>query len=172
MFFPSFLILLSCFFFFKQKTAYEMRISDWSSDVCSSDLPMSRALAREAATAEDRLRRDPELAAIFFKPDGTLLDEGENFRQVNLAAAIGQIRQKGGGALYVGPFAATLSDAAQSIGAPLTTEALRETVPSFRETLQVPVGNHLLHVAPPPATGGVVEEIGRGSCRASGGQHV
>src|SRR3546814_3831004 len=32
-------LLLLCFFFFKQKTAYEMRISDWSSDVCSSDLP-------------------------------------------------------------------------------------------------------------------------------------
>src|SRR3546814_8885119 len=30
--------LLCFFFFFKQKTAYEMRISDWSSDVCSSDL--------------------------------------------------------------------------------------------------------------------------------------
>src|SRR3546814_5480761 len=29
---------LGCVFFFKQKTAYEMRISDWSSDVCSSDL--------------------------------------------------------------------------------------------------------------------------------------
>src|SRR3546814_2549153 len=29
------------FFFFKQKTAYEMRISDWSSDVCSSDLHMA-----------------------------------------------------------------------------------------------------------------------------------
>src|SRR3546814_5038410 len=29
------------FFFFKQKTAYEMRISDWSSDVCSSDLSMN-----------------------------------------------------------------------------------------------------------------------------------
>src|SRR3546814_6305688 len=29
------------FFFFKQKTAYEMRISDWSSDVCSSDLPLA-----------------------------------------------------------------------------------------------------------------------------------
>src|SRR3546814_19671079 len=29
---------MSCVFFFKQKTAYEMRISDWSSDVCSSDL--------------------------------------------------------------------------------------------------------------------------------------
>src|SRR3546814_4576125 len=31
-------LLGSCVFFFKQKTAYEMRISDWSSDVCSSDL--------------------------------------------------------------------------------------------------------------------------------------
>src|SRR3546814_6198606 len=30
--------LFLVFFFFKQKTAYEMRISDWSSDVCSSDL--------------------------------------------------------------------------------------------------------------------------------------
>src|SRR3546814_9196003 len=30
--------LVLSFFFFKQKTAYEMRISDWSSDVCSSDL--------------------------------------------------------------------------------------------------------------------------------------
>src|SRR3546814_5502364 len=39
----SFLFFVSCvlyvlFFFFKQKAAYEMRISDWSSDVCSSDL--------------------------------------------------------------------------------------------------------------------------------------
>src|SRR3546814_6026154 len=32
------MFFMSCFFFFKQKTAYEMRISDWSSDVCSSDL--------------------------------------------------------------------------------------------------------------------------------------
>src|SRR3546814_2723785 len=32
------LSMFRLFFFFKQKTAYEMRISDWSSDVCSSDL--------------------------------------------------------------------------------------------------------------------------------------
>src|SRR3546814_2671125 len=32
------------FFFFKQKTAYEMRISDWSSDVCSSDLITTMAI--------------------------------------------------------------------------------------------------------------------------------
>src|SRR3546814_2125661 len=42
------------FFFFKQKTAYEMRISDWSSDVCSSDLESAAAAlaARHATDAE------------------------------------------------------------------------------------------------------------------------
>src|SRR3546814_2947260 len=36
------LVDIFCFFFFMQKTAYEMRISDWSSDVCSSDLTAHR----------------------------------------------------------------------------------------------------------------------------------
>src|SRR3546814_2179340 len=38
------MLFLFCFFFFKQKTAYEMRISDWSSDVCSSDLGQVKKL--------------------------------------------------------------------------------------------------------------------------------
>src|SRR3546814_8686033 len=42
------------FFFFKQKTAYEMRISDWSSDVCSSDL--CYFFARAALRRSDRCR--------------------------------------------------------------------------------------------------------------------
>src|SRR3546814_3931927 len=46
-------MLFSFFFFFKQKTAYEMRISDWSSDVCSSDLasPRPAISARPTATS-------------------------------------------------------------------------------------------------------------------------
>src|SRR3546814_1046786 len=40
--------LSSFFFFFKQKTAYEMRISDWSSDVCSSDLRLAAGSLRSA----------------------------------------------------------------------------------------------------------------------------
>src|SRR3546814_14091913 len=44
-------------FFFKQKTAYEMRISDWSSDVCSSDLQHRAAAGSEASPeAHSRLR--------------------------------------------------------------------------------------------------------------------
>src|SRR3546814_2819328 len=37
---------MTCVFFFKQKTAYELRISDWSSDVCSSDLHRDHHLDR------------------------------------------------------------------------------------------------------------------------------
>src|SRR3546814_2091973 len=42
-----------CFFFFKQKTAYEMRISDWSSDVCSSDLRTAAYAGRSRRPRRD-----------------------------------------------------------------------------------------------------------------------
>src|SRR3546814_12910588 len=43
-------MVVCLFFFFKQKTAYEMRISDWSSDVCSSDLSSPWYLPHADAT--------------------------------------------------------------------------------------------------------------------------
>src|SRR3546814_4544451 len=56
------LILRVCLFvfFFKQKTAYEMRISDWSSDVCSSDLAAIEALMAHG-TAEQQAKWLPRL---------------------------------------------------------------------------------------------------------------
>src|SRR3546814_2916474 len=44
-------------FVFKQKTAYEMRISDWSSDVCSSDLPAFHGGRNRASRRSCRARR-------------------------------------------------------------------------------------------------------------------
>src|SRR3546814_998099 len=55
------------FFFFKQKTAYEMRISDWSSDVCSSDLAGDTV----ATTGQHRVDRGdipPELRQMLNAP--------------------------------------------------------------------------------------------------------
>src|SRR3546814_766930 len=64
-------LLVSCcrfciFFFFKQKTAYEMRISDWSSDVCSSDLCSRSAHARTDAPGrlKQRNRGDKTMKTI------------------------------------------------------------------------------------------------------------
>src|SRR3546814_1664813 len=54
---------ICCVYFFKQKTAYEMRISDWSSDVCSSDLPPGGNDRIVGAAAHDlQIGREPENA--------------------------------------------------------------------------------------------------------------
>src|SRR3546814_12725933 len=66
-------------FFFKQKTAYEMRISDWSSDVCSSDLPGKRHF-----TAERRIERGEQLAALLAQFLGDF-DPRDLLRQPRLA---------------------------------------------------------------------------------------
>src|SRR3546814_2576903 len=50
-----------CYYFFKQKTAYEMRISDWSSDVCSSDLPALIASLKLYPDAEALRRAAPAI---------------------------------------------------------------------------------------------------------------
>src|SRR3546814_5485270 len=60
--------LLWSFFFFKQKTAYEMRISDWSSDVCSSDLVGSRA----APCGVSFTRRAPRSSKVTFSAASSL----------------------------------------------------------------------------------------------------
>src|SRR3546814_16427609 len=57
-------VMYGCVFFFKQKTAYEMRISDWSSDVCSSDLPHPLLARAEAIAAAAEMLRELDDAAL------------------------------------------------------------------------------------------------------------
>src|SRR3546814_2950831 len=58
------------FFFFKQKTAYEVRISDWSSDVCSSDLADVALREPDAADHDDHGRRERDGALDHRHDDG------------------------------------------------------------------------------------------------------
>src|SRR3546814_4803308 len=61
------MMFLSWVFFFKQKTAYDMRISDWSSDVCSSDLwPGEDRMRRLAETGINPNSYDPGQVVAFF----------------------------------------------------------------------------------------------------------
>src|SRR3546814_7619340 len=66
---------LILFFFFKQKTAYEMRISDWSSDVCSSDpAPTNKARRSSPGTLLAVVSPDdPRLAIVMQIPEHLLL---------------------------------------------------------------------------------------------------
>src|SRR3546814_18319784 len=70
-----------CFFFFKQKTAYEMRISDWSSDVCSSDLPRAGG-QRPAQRRGLEGRAGERLAAAAEQPGGAVMGDHRLLRLV------------------------------------------------------------------------------------------
>src|SRR3546814_2517212 len=84
-------VWLCCVFFFKQKTAYEMRISDWSSDVCSSDL-LAPGLAANAIMAFSHLG---ELDAAYRVATGLFEGRGP---------VVQQARGKGIRDLYSGEF--------------------------------------------------------------------
>src|SRR3546814_13960578 len=79
------------FFFFKQKTAYEMRISDWSSDVCSSDLKVLWCRTRPDLFA-------PALAQAGLPPDRVIYVEAGDDKTV-LACVEEGLRHGGLGAV-------------------------------------------------------------------------
>src|SRR3546814_7588755 len=86
------------FFFFKQKTAYELRISDWSSDVCSSDLFLvrqisltadGREIVRAAMIAKPQLslgraaESDIHLPDLALEPDHARIEQDRKSTRLN-----------------------------------------------------------------------------------------
>src|SRR3546814_10005578 len=81
-------VVFIVFFFFKQKTAYEMRISDWSSDVCSSDLRLPRWRRRKIEPSK-HLRQIAHRASLLAQLDEVAL-VGRPGEQVHLRDGLGQ----------------------------------------------------------------------------------
>lgn len=126
---------------------------------------ISRALSKQIAEAEDRVRAEPELRAAFTRADGALKVEGETLIQVELAAALSQIRSRGVGDYYGGQAGRSFATAARTAGGKLTIDDLRNYRPSWRQTRRQDVGNLTLHTALPPPRGGnvlfdLVEQLG------------
>ncbi|WP_162917036.1 gamma-glutamyltransferase [Dongia deserti] len=115
----------------------------------------SRALARDVALAERKLRADPQMAGLFTRADGSMLGEGDNLRQPELAGVLGQIRAKGPNELYGGVLGQQLAASAQAIGAPLTIEDLRGVQAKFYKPLAIKWGDQQVFLPQPPAAGGV-----------------
>src|SRR3546814_1732569 len=82
------------FFFFKQKTAYEMRISDWSSDVCSSDLMagMAKSLERDPQVELVLRNRTRELGLEIGMGRGRGMNSGDLGRELARDLGIGMGR--------------------------------------------------------------------------------
>jgi gamma-glutamyltranspeptidase / glutathione hydrolase len=117
--------------------------------------PVSRALAVDLGRAAELLARDPGARRLFFRPDGTVLREGDLMQQPELAAMIANIRRSTGD-FYAGLTARELVAGAKAAGGTLSLEELRDYKPAWRDTVTVKVGDDLAHFAPPPAVGSTV----------------
>ncbi|WP_439580425.1 gamma-glutamyltransferase [Elioraea sp.] len=110
--------------------------------------PVSRALARDLAVVAGPLFADPQARALFARPDGSPLAEGNPMVQPELGNLIGLIRSQGVGDLHHGGLARRLADASAAAGGALTVEELRTTLPALTATLRAALGNDTLHAAP------------------------
>lgn len=118
---------------------------------------VSRALAAELKPVGSALIKDKEAARVFAKEEGTAVREGDIIKQFDLAATLTEIRTKGPGALYVGPYANRFVDAVNAAGGYITKEDLRDALPFWRETVQSLAYDYkIAHFAQPAAAGGVV----------------
>jgi gamma-glutamyltranspeptidase / glutathione hydrolase len=115
----------------------------------------SRALAHDVALGERKLRGDPQMAALFTRADGSMLGEGDNLRQAELAGVLGQIRARGPNELYGGVLGQQLVASAQEMGAPLTSEDLRGLQVKVEKPLAIAWGDQNIYLPQPPAAGGI-----------------
>src|SRR3546814_7120488 len=99
--------MLFIFFFFKQKTAYEMRISDWRSDVCSSDLSKRltidfRKQTMEVSDSGERVAIDSDAIIVRARRRSgqlILVDSQANGEKINVILNTGSDRSIGNLAL-------------------------------------------------------------------------
>ncbi len=135
-------------------------LTEWSDLLLPSERfareghPISRAFARQLQSDGAILLEDAEAKARFFDPSGLPKVEGQLVRQVELGSLLSVLRTRGPGELYTGQAGIRFAAAAQQVGLPVTRGDLRRTRPQFQPTVQIPIGDELLHFA--PTAGGAV----------------
>src|SRR3546814_4541090 len=129
----SFYCYLYVFFFFKQKPAYEMRISDWSSDVCSSDLvdlsPIGRGVLRNRTDMGPLARR----ALASFGPHDLVLTSSAAPEKAE-AAAVSQMEPEPEPAAAPGPSGSQIQHLVERIE---SFQSSRATHPSAIEPREI-----------------------------------
>src|SRR3546814_9469849 len=136
-----FIFFLFLFFFFKQKTAYGMRISDWSPDVCSSDLSVMRLGSDERAPVAviptGSIALDVALG-VGGLPRGRIIEiyGPESSGKTTLTLhAIANVQQQGGIAAFIDAEHALDPDYAQKLGVDI--DALLVSQPDTGEQAQI-----------------------------------
>ena len=118
-------------------------------------MPVSFALFFELSSAAGQLRKDPEAARLFFKPDGSPYQMGDRLRQADLAWTLQQISDHGVAGFYRGEVAQRITATMQAGGGLITAQDLA----NYRAIERAPVrGTYRgfdVVSTPPPSSGGV-----------------
>lgn len=117
--------------------------------------PMTWALNVSLSRYRERLSRDPVTAAQFFKEDGSAYQQGEIFRQPELAATLKEIAAKGSDGFYAGWVADRIVETMSADGGLITRRDLANYVAKEREPLSGTFRDYQVVTMPPPSSGGV-----------------
>ncbi len=116
-------------------------------------------LGREIAMKQEELKRDPGLAAVFLKPDGSAPKPGDLIFEKNLADTLQKLGDKPVENFYHGPIADQLVQFIQARGGIITNQDFLSYEPVWREPLHRPYQGYEVYTMPPPSSGGVLLEM-------------
>jgi gamma-glutamyltranspeptidase/glutathione hydrolase len=117
--------------------------------------PISRALAADLAASGASLANDPVARALFTRPNGSMLGEGDQLVQPELAATLSSLRARGPGEMHSGALARRIAEGSAQAGVVITVADLERAVPLARPAIVVRFDSLNLYFSPPPSTGGV-----------------
>lgn len=118
-------------------------------------LEVSWALQFEIAARAEQLRKNPEAARLFFKPDGSAYRMGDHWRQPELAWTLRQIAERGREGFYQGPVAERIVAEMERGGGLISEQDLADYRALEREPVRGSFQGFEVVSAPPPSSGGV-----------------
>lgn len=117
--------------------------------------PLRAPLRRAIESQLDAIRKSPQLARVFLKPDGAPPDEDGRIVQPELAESLRSIANEGATPFYQGWIAQAIVEEIKKEGGVLSLQDLREYRPVWRAPLIGSYRQHLIITMPPPSAGGV-----------------
>ncbi len=117
--------------------------------------PMDPELRRSLIDVKDRMTASTASMNTFYKPGGASYDEGEAFRQKDLAWSLEQIAKRGPSAFYEGKIAEKIVRYMKEKGGLITLEDLASYKPVIREPVHGTYRGYDIYSMPPPSSGGV-----------------
>lgn len=124
-------------------------------DLAEKGFPVSFSLNYELEVRGQRLRQNPEALRLFFKPDGSVYDIGETWRQPDLAATLRHIARNGREGFYEGEVASRIVAEMAAGGGLITAQDLAQYRAVEREPVRGEFGDYQVVSAPPPSSGGI-----------------